>query len=76
MPVHVSDIAGERLSYSPGEAAAVLGVSRGTVYKLLDAGALASCKLGSRRLIRRSDLEAFLDALPAEVNGGFPAESA
>ncbi len=45
------------------EAATVLGVSRGTIYRLATAGTLKSVKLGGRRLVRRSDLQSFIESL-------------
>jgi excisionase family DNA binding protein len=42
------------------EVAKTLKVSRSTVYKLMESGRLKSVHLGSRRLIRRSDLESFI----------------
>ena len=55
-----------RLAYSPSEAAAALGVSRATVYKLLEDGTIPSCSIGRRRLIRREALEQFL----VDLEGG------
>ena len=40
-----------RVSLSVAEAAGVLGLSRGTIYKLLDDGQLGSVKIGGRRLV-------------------------
>jgi excisionase family DNA binding protein len=45
------------------EVAKTLKVSRATVYKLMQRGELKSVHLGSRRLIRRSDLESFIESL-------------
>lgn len=45
------------------ETAKALRVSRSTVYKLIERGELKSVHLGSRRLIRRSDLENFITNL-------------
>jgi excisionase family DNA binding protein len=42
------------------ETAQALRISRSTVYKLIERGELKSVHLGSRRLIRRSDLESFI----------------
>ena len=42
------------------EAADSLNISRAHLYKLLASGELPSLKLGSRRLILPSDLDAFL----------------
>jgi excisionase family DNA binding protein len=51
---------GERLAYSPDEAAELLGISRELVHDLLRAGQLGSVKAGRRRLIGKQHLEAFL----------------
>lgn len=57
----------EPLAYSPAQAARVLGISRGSLYSALGSD-LPSFKLGRRRLIRRSDLLAFMEqALEAAV---------
>ena len=40
------------------------GVSRATTYNLLKSGALRAVKVGRRTLIRTSDAEAWLNALP------------
>ena len=51
----------ERLAYSVDEAAAVLGVARETIYELIRTGQLRSRKAGSRRIIGKHHLLAFLD---------------
>jgi excisionase family DNA binding protein len=48
------------VAMSVDEAAAVLGVSRGTVYKLMDTGALESKKVGGRRLVSAASVRALL----------------
>lgn len=40
-------------------------LSRSTLYEILRSGALKAIKLGTRTLIRRSDIEAWLDAQPS-----------
>ena len=52
----------DRLALSIPDAAKAVGISRSKLYELLDERALASLKIGGRRLILRSDLEAFLEA--------------
>lgn len=54
-----------RLAVSPAEAARMAGIGRTKLYQLMGAGEIASLKLGSRRLIRVSEIEAFLDRLAA-----------
>lgn len=46
------------------EATRVLGISRTTVYKLMDAGRLPGRKIGRKTVIMRRDIAAFLDNLP------------
>jgi excisionase family DNA binding protein len=40
----------------------LLGISRTTVYQLLDSGRLASLTIGRRRLVSRVAIEAFLES--------------
>lgn len=49
------------LSVSPADAAALLGVSRGTIYNLIHAGELKRVRIGRAVRIRVSDLTEFLD---------------
>ncbi|AIL98108.1 helix-turn-helix domain-containing protein [Sinorhizobium meliloti] len=51
----------EKLAYSVPEAAAMSGLSKDYVWKLVASGSLSSIKAGKRRLIRTEDLQAFLD---------------
>lgn len=51
----------ERLSVSVEEAAGMLGVGRSSIFNLLNEGALASVKIGKRRLIPVVELRAFLE---------------
>ncbi|WP_328749128.1 helix-turn-helix domain-containing protein [Streptomyces sp. NBC_00285] len=53
----------DQLLYTPAEAATVLRFGRSTVYELMAEGALKYVKRGRSRRIRRSDLEAFVNAL-------------
>ncbi len=56
-----------RPAYSVDEAAGMLGISRRSIYELLRSGQLGSVKIGARRLVRRTDLDTFLNALePAQ----------
>ncbi len=50
---------GEKLLLSIPEAAALLGVSRSTLYLLIASGAIRTKLLGRRRLIPRAALEAY-----------------
>jgi excisionase family DNA binding protein len=53
----------QREAMSIVEAASVCGLGRSTIYKLMEAGRLRSFRIGGRRLIRRADLMAFLEAM-------------
>ena len=55
------------LAVSPSEAARMAGIGRTKLYSILAANELVSIKLGSRRLIRVADLEAWLAGLAAEA---------
>jgi excisionase family DNA binding protein len=62
------ELAGYR--YMPGPAglsvnasAAYISVSRATMYRILDSGEIASGLIGRRRIIRRMDLDAYLERL-------------
>jgi excisionase family DNA binding protein len=46
---------------SVNEAAAVLGIERSTVYRLLRAGELEAVRVGSRKKFRPRDIEAYLE---------------
>ena len=55
----------DRLIYSVNEAASILGVGRTTIYELIREQRLHSVKIGQRRLVAKSDLEAFVSDLRA-----------
>ncbi len=59
------DMSQDKLTYSINEVAAVLGVGRTTVYELIREHQLLSIKIGQRRLVARTDLEAFVTDLRA-----------
>lgn len=52
------------LAYRIEDAAAAIGISRSTMYEYVKDGRIPSRKIGTATVIRRSDLEAFLDAAP------------
>ena len=52
------------LAYRPRAAAAAIGVSEALIYELISEGALPARKLRGVTLLLRSDLLAFLEALP------------
>ena len=49
-----------KLAFDVNEAAGMLSISRRTLYELLRSGELRSIKIGSRRLVRMSDMTEFL----------------
>ena len=51
-----------RLAVSPAEAAQMLGLGRTKLYELIADNEIASVKIGTRRLIRVAELEAWLAA--------------
>ena len=55
------------LAVSPGDAARMAGIGRTKLYELMATNEIASVKLGSRRLIRVSAIEAWLDSLSGEA---------
>jgi excisionase family DNA binding protein len=61
----MSDTSAVKLAYSVDEAGEMIGISRRKLYELLLSGQLASVKIGSRRLVRHADLEAFVAGLDA-----------
>ena len=50
----------EKLAYQVNEAARASGLSRTTLYELIKNGQLKTIKAAGRRLILRSDLQAYL----------------
>lgn len=53
----------EKLAYKVPEAAHALAISRSRLYELIGAGEIKILKDGGRTLIRRTELEAFLERL-------------
>lgn len=51
----------DRLTYSIEQAARALGVGRSLVFTLLKEGQLKSIRVGKRRLVLATELQAFLD---------------
>lgn len=58
---------GETLLLTVNEAAAVLRVSRATLYNLLNSGAFGAVKIGTRTLIAPEALRAYVASLPPWV---------
>jgi len=55
----------DRYALSPEDAARYVGLSESVVRRAIRRGELPIRKAGARTLIRRTDLEAWVDALPA-----------
>jgi excisionase family DNA binding protein len=55
----------DREGLTISDAASILGVGRSTIYKMIKDRRLTARKLGARTIILRTDLMAFLAALPA-----------
>lgn len=53
----------ERMAYRVREAAEVLAISRSRFYELIAEGKIRILKEGARTLVRRSELERYLDGL-------------
>ncbi|AYV49597.1 DNA-binding protein [Caulobacter flavus] len=53
------------MAYRVKEAAEVLSISRSRFYELVAAGEILTLKEGARTLVRRRELEAYLDRLEA-----------
>lgn len=50
----------EKIALHVGEAAAMSGLGRSSLYKLFDSGRLTTVKIGGRRLVLRESLEELL----------------
>lgn len=62
---HLEPISAKRKEFlSPREAAALLGVSRSTLYRYLGDGLLPVLQLPGRTIIRREDIESLFDKAP------------
>lgn len=60
-----------KLSLSVEEVIAATGIGRSKLYQLINSGALRACKLGTRTIILKDDLDAFLKSLQP-----YPADNA
>lgn len=56
-----------RLAYSPAEAAAAIGVSRATIYNLINRGELTARKVGRATRIARTELERLAGITPGDA---------
>jgi excisionase family DNA binding protein len=54
---------------SPEEVRQLLGLGRTYTYHLLATGAIPSVRIGRLRKVRRSDLDAFIDARLEKIGG-------
>lgn len=53
----------DRLAYRVSEAAEILAISRSRFYELVAGGEILVLKEGARTIVRRSELDAYLDRL-------------
>lgn len=52
------------LAYRPKKACEILGVSMGTLHKMIADGRLGARKIGSATVVRKDDIDAYLAGLP------------
>lgn len=52
----------DKLTFTIKEATAATGLGRTTLYSLIKAGELTAVKIGTRTLIRRTDLEKLIES--------------
>lgn len=64
----------ERIYISIREACSALGVSRSTIYRLMDGGHLQAVKIGRRRLIRREAIAALVELGTVDLNKKIAAQ--
>ena len=53
-----------KLAFRVDEAAAAIGIGRAKMFAMIAQGEIEARKIGSATVIRRADLEAYLDAAP------------
>ena len=64
--------ASEKVAYSPGQAAAAVGVGRTFIFERIRDGSLRAKKAGRRTLIDADDLLAWVKALPRIAGANDP----
>jgi len=64
------NLQGERMAYRVREAADVLAISRSRFYELVAEGRIRILKEGARTLVRRRELERYLDDLEMSSSAG------
>ncbi len=64
-----------RIAVSPSEADRLSGIGRTKLYQALNSGALPSFKVGTRRLIRVAEIDAWLCRLEADHTAAAGGES-
>ncbi len=64
----------KRIYISIREACSALGVSRSTIYRLMDGGHLQAVKIGRRRLIRREAIAALVELGTVDLNKKIAAQ--
>lgn len=60
------------IALSPDAAAAALGISRRSLYRLLGAGAITARRAGPRTLIDAASLRRYYETLPSYVSAPIP----
>lgn len=72
MPIQnneITDVESDALVYTIEEAAERLKVSKWTVYRLIEEGEIGSIQIRTRRLVRASDIAAFIERQVATPPG-------
>lgn len=67
--IHTEHMDSERLLYDADSAARALSLSRSKVYEMMASGELGSVMIGTRRLIPKEALLAFVERLQEQKNG-------
>jgi excisionase family DNA binding protein len=60
---HPHEVPAQRIAVSVDEAVTLTGLSRSTLFRIVQTGELPSLKVGRRRLIRVVDLDGYIESL-------------
>lgn len=63
MPYSEPPIEPDRILYSVPEAARLMSIGRSTLYQLMANGELPSVKIGTRRLVARNSIDAYVERM-------------
>lgn len=69
LPASILSTESRQLAVSPAEAARLAGLGRTKLYEAISSGALPSFRIGTRRLIRVSALDAWLKSFETAEQG-------